>query len=92
MGNQNLKNQGGAVTGARAMTHPRGCHDAACDQAINQALKKLSKRCEFVANRRPCYSRARIAGKNNPSKWSHRAWLEWVGSGTTLEKISLKTR
>ena len=74
------------------MTHPRGCHDAANHQAINQARKKLSKRCEFVANRRPCYIRARIAGKNNPLEWSHRPWQEWGGSGTTHEKISLKTR
>ena len=74
------------------MNHPRGCHDAASDQAINHALKKLSQRCEFVANRRPCYTRARIAGKNNPLEWSHRALVDWVGNGTIAEKISLKTR
>ena len=74
------------------MTCPDGCHDDANHQAINQALKKLSQRCEFVANRRPCYSRARIAGKKNSLEWSHRAWQEWVGSGTTVKKISLKTR
>ena len=73
------------------MTHPRGCHHAATDQAIHHALKKLSQRCEFVANRRPCYTRAQFTGKNNPSKWSHRAMVEWVGSGTTVKKISLKT-
>ena len=74
------------------MTHPRGCHEHASDQAINQARKKLSQRCEFVANRRPCYSRAQFIGKNNPSKWSHRAMVEWVGSGTTVKKIIPKTR
>ena len=74
------------------MTRPRGCHDAASDQAINQALKKLSQRCEFVANRRPCYSRAQFAGKNNSHEWSDRAWQEWVGNGTTVKKISHKTR
>ena len=74
------------------MTRLRGCHEHASDQAINQTRKKLSQRCEFVANRRPCYSRARITGKNNPYKWSHRALVDWVGSGTTVKKISLKTR
>jgi hypothetical protein len=74
------------------MTCPRGCHDPASDQAINQALKKLSQRCEFVANRRPCYTRAQITGKNNPLEWSHRALVDWVGNGITLEKITLKTR
>ena len=74
------------------MTRPRGCHDAASDQAINHARKKLSERCEFVANRRPCYSRARFTGKNNPLEWSHRAMVEWVGNGTTVKKIIPKTR
>ena len=74
------------------MARPRGCHDDASDQAINQALKKLSQRCEFVANRRPCYSRAQFAGKNNPLEWQRRAWVDWVGNGTTVKKISLKTR
>ena len=74
------------------MTRPRGCHHAANHQAINQALKKLSQRCEFVANRRPCYTRARIAGKKNSHEWSDRAMVDWVGSGTTHEKNSLKTR
>ena len=74
------------------MTHPRGCHDAASDQAINQALKKLSQRCEFVANRRPCYTRARMTGQKNSHEWSYRALVDWVGSGTIVEKISLKTR
>ena len=32
------------------MTRPDGCHEHASDQTINQALKKLSQRCEFVAN------------------------------------------
>ena len=74
------------------MTHPDGCHNHASDQAINQALKKLSQRCEFVANRRPCYTRARIAGKKNSLEWSHRAWGEWTNSGITHENFSLKTR
>ena len=74
------------------MTRPRGCHDAASDQAINQARKKLSQRCEFVANRRPCYTRARITGKNNPLEWQRLAWRDWANSGTTVKKISLKTR
>jgi hypothetical protein len=74
------------------MTRPDGCHEHASDQAINQALKKLSQRCEFVANRRPCYTRAQFTGKNNPLEWSHRAWQEWVDSGTTVKKIMPKTR
>ena len=74
------------------MTCPRGCHDDASDQAINHALKKLSQRCEFVANRRPCYTRARIAGKNNPLEWQRLAMVDWVGSGTTVKKFRLKTR
>ncbi len=74
------------------MTHPDGCHEHASDQAINQARKKLSQRCEFVANRRPCYTRARITDKNNPLEWQRLAWREWAGNGTTVEKFSLKTR
>jgi len=74
------------------MTHPSGCHDDANNQAIDQALKKLSQRCEFVANRRPCYTRARITGRKNSHEWSYRPWQEWVGNGTTVKKISLKTR
>jgi len=74
------------------MAHPDGSHDDASDQAIDQALKKLSQRCEFVANRRPCYSRARFAGRKNSYEWSYRAWREWANSGTTLEKITPKTR
>ena len=74
------------------MTHPDGCHEHASNKAKNRALKKHSERCEFVANRRPCYTRARIAGKNNPLEWSHRAWQEWVGNGTTVKKIMPKTR
>jgi len=74
------------------MTHPSGCHDAASDQTHDQARKKLSQRCEFVANRRPCYTRARIAGKKNSHEWSHRAMVDWANSGTTVKKISLKTR
>ena len=74
------------------MTHPVGRHEHANHQAINQALKKLSQRCEFVANRRPCYTRARIAGKNNPLEWSHRALVDWVGNGTTVKKIMPKIR
>ena len=74
------------------MTHPSGCHDAASDQAKNRALKKLSQRCEFVANRRPCYTRARIAGKKNSHEWQCLAWQEWVGNGTTVEKFKPKTR
>ena len=74
------------------MTCPRDCHEHASDQTHDHALKKLSQRCEFVANRRPCYSRARIAGKNNPLEWQRLAWGEWTNNGTTVKKISLKTR
>ena len=74
------------------MAHPDGCHDDASDQTHDQARKKLSQRCEFVANRRPCYSRARIAGKKNSHEWKHRACREWVGNGTTHEKITPKIR
>ena len=74
------------------MTHPSGCHEHASNKAINRAHKKPSERCEFVANRRPCYSRVRITGKNNPLKWRLRACREWVGNGTTHEKITPKIR
>jgi len=74
------------------MTCSDGRHDHANHQAINHALKKLSQRCEFVANRRPCYTRARIAGRKNSHEWHDRVWREWVGNGTTHEKNSLKTR
>ena len=74
------------------MAHPDGCHEHANHQAINHARKKLSQRCEFVANRRPCYTRAQFTGKNNPLEWSHRAMVEWENSGTTVEKFSLKIR
>ena len=74
------------------MTHPSGCHEHASNKAKNRALKKLSQRYEFVANRRPCYTRARITGKNNPLEWSYRAMVGWVGSGTTVKKISLENR
>jgi len=74
------------------MAHPDGSHEHANHQAIDQALKKLSQRCEFVANRRPCYSRARFAGRKNSYEWSYRALVDWVGNGTTVKKIMLKTR
>jgi hypothetical protein len=74
------------------MNHPRGCHEHASDQAINQALKKLSQRCEFVANRRPCYTRAQFTGGKNSHEWQRLAWREWVGNGTTVKKIMPKTR
>jgi len=78
------------VTGTCAMTRPDGCHDDASDQAIRHALKKLSQRCEFVANRRPCYTRARIAGKKNSHEWSDRAMVDWANSGTTVKKSASK--
>jgi len=74
------------------MTHPSGCHENASNKAKNRALKKLSQRCEFVANRRPCYSRGRFAGVNNPLEWQDRALIDWVGNGTTVKKIMPKTR
>jgi hypothetical protein len=74
------------------MTHPDGCHDDANHQAINQARKKLSQRCEFVANRRPCYTRARITGRKNSHEWRDRALVDWANSGTTVKKIMPKIR
>ena len=74
------------------MACPSGCHEHASDQAIDQALKKLSQRCEFVANRRPCYTRAQFTGRKNSNEWSYRALVDWVGNGTTVKKIMPKTR
>jgi len=74
------------------LAHPSGRHDAASDQAINHALKKHSQRCEFVAHRRPCYTRARITGRKNSYEWKDRALVDWANSGTTVEKFSLKAR
>ena len=74
------------------MPYLSGCHDDASDQAINRAHKKLSQRCEFVANRRPCYTRARITGQKNSYEWSYRALVYWVGNGTAVKKITPKTR
>ena len=74
------------------MNHPDGSHEQANNQAIDQARKKHSERCEFVANRRPCYTRARIAGQKNSPEWSYRAMVDWVGNGTTVKKIMPKTR
>jgi hypothetical protein len=74
------------------MAHPDGCHEHASDQAINHALKKLSQRCEFVANRRPCYSRAQFTGGKNSHEWQRLAMVDWAYNGTTVKKLSLKTR
>jgi hypothetical protein len=74
------------------MTRPDGCHEHANHQAIDQALKKLSDRCEFVANRRPCYSRGRFTGRKNSHEWQRLAMVDWANNGTTVKKLSLKTR